>query len=73
VGGDYGHLRNEQAAEILSRVVHEDLQFVVAAHLSEKNNAPELAEQALRAVVPNLGDRLRILKQDEPSMWFEIH
>jgi hypothetical protein len=53
--------------------MHDDLQFVVAAHLSEKNNAPELAELALRAVVPGLGDRLRILKQDEPSMWFEIH
>ena len=37
--------------------LHDGLQFVVAAHLSEKNNAPELAEQALRAVVPDLGDR----------------
>jgi len=73
VGGDYGHLRNEQAGEILSRVIHDGLQFVVAAHLSEKNNSPELAEQALRAVVTDLGDRLRILKQDEPSIWFEIH
>ena len=47
VGGDAGHLSNNQAAEALPQLVTEDTETVVAMHISEKNNLPELAEQAL--------------------------
>jgi len=43
VGGDWGHLSNVQAAELLCGVENERLQHVVMAHLSEQNNTPELA------------------------------
>ena len=47
VGGRLGHLANDTAAEILSACMHAGLTRLVAAHLSEHNNRPELARQAL--------------------------
>lgn len=72
VGGDYGHLNNGQAAELLSGIEHSRLRHLVAAHLSEKNNTPELAVKALCGAVPEISSRLRVLLQDEISDWFAI-
>ncbi len=47
IGGRYGHLSNETAAEILSAIMHNGLRHLVAAHLSEQNNRPDLARAAL--------------------------
>jgi phosphoribosyl 1,2-cyclic phosphodiesterase len=47
VGGDYGHLANSAAAAIAQALLASGLKQVVAAHLSEQNNKPELARQAL--------------------------
>jgi phosphoribosyl 1,2-cyclic phosphodiesterase len=47
VGGAYGHLANTAAAQIAQAMVASGLKQVVAAHLSEQNNRPELARQAL--------------------------
>jgi len=47
VGGKLGHLSNGQAAELVSRIKISQLRQLVAAHISEKNNTPQLARQAL--------------------------
>ncbi len=47
VGGRYGHLNNGQAADLLRSIDTSRLQHLVAAHISEKNNTPELALAAL--------------------------
>ena len=47
IGGRYGHLSNDTAAEILAACVHGGLRHLVAAHLSEQNNRPDLARMAL--------------------------
>jgi phosphoribosyl 1,2-cyclic phosphodiesterase len=47
VGGLWGHLANDAAAQIAQAVHHSGLRHVVAAHLSEQNNRPELARSAL--------------------------
>jgi phosphoribosyl 1,2-cyclic phosphodiesterase len=47
IGGRFGHLANDTAAAVLSACVHAGLRHVVAAHLSEHNNRPDLARQAL--------------------------
>jgi phosphoribosyl 1,2-cyclic phosphodiesterase len=49
--GRYGHLDNRAAAELLGRLSTDKLQHVVAAHLSEENNSPELARSTLAAVL----------------------
>ena len=51
VGGAYGHLANEAAAAIAKAIQPRGLKQVVAAHLSEQNNRPELARQALAAAL----------------------
>ena len=47
VAGEYGHLSNEKAAAITRALHHCGLKTVVAAHLSQQNNRPELACAAL--------------------------
>ena len=49
IGGRYGHLSNDTAAQILAACLHGGLRHVVAAHLSRENNRPELALAALAA------------------------
>ena len=49
IGGRYGHLSNDTAAEILARCLHAGLQHLVAAHLSRENNRPDLVRAALAA------------------------
>ena len=51
VGGDWGHLNNAQSAELLSRLAQDQLQHLVVAHVSEKNNTRELALGAVGSVL----------------------
>lgn len=46
--GSRGHLSNENSGKLLSRVLHDDLKKVVLGHLSQENNLPELAYEAVR-------------------------
>ena len=47
ISGNQGHLDNAQAASLLRKIETDRLQHLVAAHLSEQNNRPELAVRAL--------------------------
>ena len=51
VRGRHGHLSNEQAAQILQSLGGGVLEVVLLAHLSEKNNRPDLALSAARRAV----------------------
>lgn len=72
VGGGLGHLSNEQAAGILQRIDSGSLQHVVAAHLSEKNNRPELAVEALSAALDCGQEWITLADQDIGLDWREI-
>ena len=50
IGGRFGHLSNDMAAQILDACRHAGLRHLVAAHLSERNNRPDLARAALARV-----------------------
>ena len=47
IAGRLGHLHNEAAAQILARIDTSRLVHIIAAHLSQQNNTPELARSAL--------------------------
>ena len=47
VAGPWGHLANHAAAELLASIKHDQLNHVLAAHLSERNNTPVLARASL--------------------------
>lgn len=72
VGGHYGHLNNQQAAALLAKLDCGRLQHLVAAHLSQQNNKPELAVQALSAVLGCAEDWVGVATQAEGTGWREL-
>jgi phosphoribosyl 1,2-cyclic phosphodiesterase len=72
VGGAFGHLSNAQAAELLDGLPHARFRHVLIAHVSEKNNRPELARSALLEVSADLDRRLHIARQDVPGPWLSL-
>lgn len=51
VGGESGHLSNEQSAAAIERLLTNDLECILGMHLSEHNNLPRLAETAAHSVL----------------------
>jgi phosphoribosyl 1,2-cyclic phosphodiesterase len=72
VGGRLGHLNNQEAAGILSRLDVSRLQHLIAAHLSRRNNTPELAVQALSAAIGCDAGWVGVATQDKGFSWREI-
>ena len=72
VAGPFGHLSNDQAAELVDQLPNTQLSNLLVAHVSEKNNRPELARQTLLQVDADLDDRLSLARQDEPSPWMTV-
>jgi phosphoribosyl 1,2-cyclic phosphodiesterase len=71
VGGDWGHLNNEQATELLRQLDHASLHHLVVAHISEKNNCRDKATQALESVLGSL-DNVIWAEQGIGFDWLEI-
>ncbi|WP_168015895.1 MBL fold metallo-hydrolase [Halomonas salinarum] len=69
VGGDWGHLANPQAATLLAGVGLDRLQRIVCSHLSEHNNRPELALEALVPLLDGDESRLVVAAQDQGLDW----
>lgn len=72
VGGRYGHLNNGQSADLLRAVDCSRLQHVVAAHISEKNNTPDLARAALADALGCAPDWVGAAHQDLGLDWREV-
>lgn len=73
IGGRFGHLDNNQAAEILGRIDRSRLQHVVAAHLSQKNNRPELAREALAGALDCAADWVAVATQADGFGWRDVN
>ncbi len=71
VGGPYGHLNNQQAADFLSAIQCEKLKHVVVTHISEQNNQPELAVNMLKLVAPQLNS-VPVINQRDGLDWISI-
>ena len=69
VGGDYGHLNNSQAAEILGAINLERLRYLIISHISQKNNLPDLAQQAVQPLLSEWGGSLVLASQEEGFDW----
>ena len=73
VGGRWGHLANGQAAALLTELGLDRLQRIVCSHLSEHNNRPELALEALTPLLDGDETRLTVAAQDDGLDWQAIH
>jgi phosphoribosyl 1,2-cyclic phosphodiesterase len=72
IGGRYGHLDNGAAAELLASLDTGRLKHLVAAHLSQENNRPELARAALARAIGCDPGWVEVADQDNGLAWRAI-
>lgn len=72
VAGRYGHLDNRQATQLLAQLDVSRLQHLIGMHLSENNNLPEYAYQALCAGLNCSQDWIQLANQQDGIDWREV-
>lgn len=72
VGGKWGHLSNDAASAIAQALCHSDLRHLVAAHLSEQNNKPEIVRQAMAEVLGATADEMLTANAADGTPWLEV-
>ena len=72
ISGNFGPLGNGQAAELLTRIETSRLQHIVAAHLSEQNNRPELAVTALATALGCDAEWIGVASQASGFDWRQL-
>lgn len=75
VGGDLGHLSNDQAADLLQSLLHAGLRHLTLGHLSETNNRPEIAQEVAQRVVVGTGMNktvIAIAPQSRPGLPLDL-
>jgi phosphoribosyl 1,2-cyclic phosphodiesterase len=75
VAGRTGHLSNDEAAAVLEDVVEDCCRAVVLAHLSAKNNSPELARKTAARALAAAGRKrvsMRVAAEGGPTPVLEL-
>ena len=72
IAGRFGHLDNHGAAGLLAKLDNSKLQHLIAAHLSEKNNTPALAQSALSKVLGCDPEWIGVADQENGFAWRQI-
>lgn len=72
IAGRLGHMENGAASALLAKLDCNRLQHVIAAHLSEQNNTPELARAALASVLNCDDDWIGVADQENGFGWRAI-
>jgi phosphoribosyl 1,2-cyclic phosphodiesterase len=72
VAGAWGHLANEAAAAIAQALRATGLRQVVAAHLSQQNNRPDLARAALAAALECDPGGIAVADGPNGCAWVEV-
>jgi phosphoribosyl 1,2-cyclic phosphodiesterase len=72
IAGRFGHLANDTAGALLASLNCGALQHVVAAHLSQSNNRPELARLALANALGCRADWIEVADQDFGLAWRDL-
>jgi phosphoribosyl 1,2-cyclic phosphodiesterase len=72
VGGRFGHLENKASGELLANLDCSRLQHIVAAHLSQRNNTPLLAQSVLSRAL-NCGiEWIGVADQNDGFGWRQL-
>jgi len=72
IAGAFGHLDNGASERLLAALDRSRLQHVIAAHLSQQNNRPELARAALARALGCEESWVSIATQEEGFGWREL-
>jgi phosphoribosyl 1,2-cyclic phosphodiesterase len=71
IAGPFGHLDNEDSARLLAALERSRLKHVIAAHLSQQNNRPELARRALAGAIGCEESWISVATQADGFGWRE--
>jgi phosphoribosyl 1,2-cyclic phosphodiesterase len=72
IASPFGHLDNRAAQRLLAALDGSRLQHVIAAHLSQQNNRPDLARGALAEALGCAPDWIGVATQDEGLDWRDV-
>lgn len=75
ISGRHGHLSNEQTAELLQSLAHEELHHVVLGHLSDDCNHPDVALRKMTAVLRAAGaleTKVMCARRCSALPWMEV-
>ncbi len=72
VSGRLGHLNNVQSANLLEKIDTSRLQHIVAMHLSEKNNSPNIVSPLFANALACDESWVTIAEQDAGFAWREL-
>lgn len=72
IAGLYGHLSNQQAADLIRSIDVRKLRHLAAAHLSETNNTSELARRHLSEALNCSSDWIAVMDQNDGLSWRDV-
>ncbi len=72
IAGNYGHLDNCAAAQLLASIDCRALKHVVAAHLSQQNNTRDMAADALAGALGCTREFIHIADQETGFGWLDL-
>ncbi len=73
ISGPFGHLSNDAAAAILREIDKGRLHTLIAAHLSQRNNTPDLVRAAIEPEIAGTDIALLIADQQTGSDWISCN
>jgi phosphoribosyl 1,2-cyclic phosphodiesterase len=72
IASRFGHLANDVAARLVAGLDCSRLQHLIAAHLSQQNNTPDLARGAVARALGCAPEWIGIATQEEGFAWREV-
>lgn len=72
IAGPFGHLDNRQSEKLLAAIDRSKLKHVIAAHLSQQNNTPELARGALARALGCEESWIGLATQEDGFGWRDL-
>ncbi len=72
ISGPFGHLSNAASEKLLAALDRSRLKHVLAAHLSQQNNRPALAREALARAMGCAAEWIGLATQEEGFAWREL-
>jgi phosphoribosyl 1,2-cyclic phosphodiesterase len=72
VSGRFGHLDNAAARHLVESLDRSNLRHLIAAHLSQQNNTPALAVQALCAAADCEPEWIGVAAQEDGFGWRDV-
>ncbi len=73
IAGPQGHLSNLESAELARALLHPQLNLIVAAHLSERNNRPDLAQAVLSQAAGCSAQEIEVADPLTGTGWYQVH